>query len=361
MKHLLAIVSVAVAGVSLLAGEVLGVVGPAAPAKQTAAAKAESQSTAALTKAGLPKVDPQVFGELNVEKLPKGGDGQPIAATVDGQPIPAAHLLAEVKRAMGPRNPVSAGGRGVQRALADPALEGLIYQVLYEKFAQQNGLAVTSQEVEAEFRQENERRPPGNKLQDEAYATGITPDDVKRRIRNQKLAERVEQFVADQYTTGTPNPDEVKAFLLKNNLLTTSTPTIRARHLVLRAAPDMKQHAIDDASARATSILESLRAGRDFGEVARQASQDRRTTRNGGDLGYFPQGRMFKEFDAAAFRLKPGEISEVVRSPVGLHIIQVTDRQEHNAYALYWDSLRTRHVQEWRRQLLKRAKVEKFL
>ncbi|MDR1988609.1 MAG: peptidyl-prolyl cis-trans isomerase [Acidobacteriaceae bacterium] len=103
-----------------------------------------------------------------------------------------------------------------------------------------------------------------------------------------------------------------------------STPEqIRASHILLKT--DGK----DDAAvkAQAEDILKQARAGADFAALAKKYSQDDSNAKNGGDLDFFGRGRMVPEFDAAAFALKPGEISDLVKTQFGYHIIKVTDKK----------------------------------
>lgn len=101
----------------------------------------------------------------------------------------------------------------------------------------------------------------------------------------------------------------------------------RARHILFRV--DAEAGADADASARAEAekILTELRAGADFAELARKFSQDPGSAAEGGDLGLFGRGVMDKAFEDAAFALKPGELSEPVRSVFGYHLIRVDEVQ----------------------------------
>lgn len=84
----------------------------------------------------------------------------------------------------------------------------------------------------------------------------------------------------------------------------------------------------DDAGSRAASALERLRAGEDFAAVARELSEDEATRDEGGDLGFFPRGRMLPALEEAAFALPEGEISEPIESARGVHLIQVLEHRE---------------------------------
>jgi len=78
----------------------------------------------------------------------------------------------------------------------------------------------------------------------------------------------------------------------------------------------------------AERILERIRQGEDFGEIAKKESEDDMTKEYGGDLGYFGKGEMVTEFENAAFDLNIGEVSEVVETSYGFHIIKVFDKKE---------------------------------
>lgn len=98
---------------------------------------------------------------------------------------------------------------------------------------------------------------------------------------------------------------------------------VRARHILFKVEDPSKENEI---KTKATAVLEEARKGVDFGELAKKHSQDG-SAANGGDLGYFKAGAMVPEFSNAAFALAPGQISDLVRSQFGFHIIKVEDRK----------------------------------
>lgn len=103
---------------------------------------------------------------------------------------------------------------------------------------------------------------------------------------------------------------------------------VHARHILISADQSGGERADAIAKARADSLLSALRAGADFAEVAKAYSQDPGSGRNGGDLGWFGHGQMVKPFEEAAFALEPGQISQLVKTQFGYHIIQTQEKRK---------------------------------
>ncbi|HSG47426.1 MAG TPA: peptidylprolyl isomerase [Longimicrobiales bacterium] len=101
---------------------------------------------------------------------------------------------------------------------------------------------------------------------------------------------------------------------------------VRARHILLGIPPQASQAQRDSVRAELEGILARARGGEDFATLAQTYSQDRGSGARGGDLGEFGPGEMVRPFEQAAFALEPGEISDVVESPYGFHIIKVEDK-----------------------------------
>src|SRR5262249_48106276 len=109
-----------------------------------------------------------------------------------------------------------------------------------------------------------------------------------------------------------------------NNIEQYSTPEqVRASHILL------KTEGKDDAAvkAKAEQLLKEVKGGADFAELAKKNSEDESSAKNGGDLDYFGRGRMVPEFDQAAFAMQPGQISDLVKTQYGYHIIKVVDKK----------------------------------
>lgn len=100
---------------------------------------------------------------------------------------------------------------------------------------------------------------------------------------------------------------------------------VRARHILFALKEDASEADVARVRAGAEAVRAEAKRGKDFAELARQFSNDPSVGENGGDLGFFTRGRMMPEFSEVAFSLTPGEISELVRTPYGIHIIKVEE------------------------------------
>jgi len=113
----------------------------------------------------------------------------------------------------------------------------------------------------------------------------------------------------------TVSDQEVKDYYEKNKGKFAPVTQIRASHILVKTEEEAKQ------------IEEKLKKGEDFVQLAKKYSIDTATAKNGGDLGYFSKGQMVPEFESAAMSLKPGQISEPVKTKFGYQIIKVTDKK----------------------------------
>lgn len=103
---------------------------------------------------------------------------------------------------------------------------------------------------------------------------------------------------------------------------------VRARHILIKADAEASDDVKQAARERAERLLAQIRGGGDFAALAREHSEDPGSARKGGDLGYNPRGRMVGPFDDAQFSLEPGQVSDVVETQFGYHIIRVDGVRE---------------------------------
>jgi peptidyl-prolyl cis-trans isomerase D len=156
----------------------------------------------------------------------------------------------------------------------------------------------------------------------QAYVNSI-PE--KRQIRYFVLSDK---DVAGRVTV---DASDLQNYYRANPNQFTTQERARARHILIKTPPlgpggKPDQKAVDEARAKATDILKQIRAGGDFAELAKKYSQDGSAS-SGGELGWAIRGGWVAEFEKVAFGQAPGQISDVVQSPFGFHIIQTEERE----------------------------------
>ena len=197
-------------------------------------------------------------------------------------------------------------------------------------------VGVTDEELEAEYRRRNERVSVnvvtfrGDDFRDVVEATD---SDVELLYDEESLTYEVPErrqlrfLLIDESAIGdsiTLTDAEVQDYYDANFSRFSRPGQVRASHILLRTE-DQDEAAVE---ARAAELAAEARAGADFAELARAHSDDEGTAVQGGDLGLFARGRMVPEFEAVAFELEVGAISDPVRSAFGFHVITVTEKQE---------------------------------
>ena len=145
------------------------------------------------------------------------------------------------------------------------------------------------------------------------------------------------------------------------------TDTVTASHILLKTIDDNGNELSDkkkkEAKKKAEEALKKVKSGEDFAQVAKEYSEDS-TASNGGELGTFGKGQMVSEFENAAFSMKPGEISDIIKTQYGYHIIKVTERvDEQKSYDDVKDEIKsTLASQEYSKyieKIEKNTKIEK--
>jgi peptidyl-prolyl cis-trans isomerase C len=135
------------------------------------------------------------------------------------------------------------------------------------------------------------------------------------KMMNAQVAGAAEATDADAKAFYDKNPDKFKR-----------GESVRASHILIRVSDKAPEEEKKKARARIDAVLKRAKAGEDFAVLAREHSQDG-SAAQGGDLNYFVKGQMVAPFDQAAFALKPNEISDVVTTEFGYHIIKVIDHK----------------------------------
>lgn len=217
--------------------------------------------------------------------------------------------------------------------------EAVRRDLLIEKLQQlvRGGLVVSDQELERRFREQSERasirylQMPMTRFQ--AQAAGLGPDELARyfeaRREEFRLPEQrvVGYLLADSAALRAEiqvDPEGVRAVYRDRASEYLEPEQIRAAHILLRV--DANRSALE-AERQLYRIRSRIEAGESFESLAREFSEDPGSRELGGDLGFFPRGRMVPEFESAAFSAAPGALVGPVRTSFGYHLILVRERR----------------------------------
>ncbi|HEX7125154.1 MAG TPA: peptidylprolyl isomerase [Thermodesulfobacteriota bacterium] len=184
-----------------------------------------------------------------------------------------------------------------------------------------------------------------------ARAQGM-PDDPAVKAQVQAYAEQAAivamiQQVADRAAANVPESDLRAYYDTHRDQFLKSQEQVRASHILV------------DTEAQARQLREEILGGRDFAEAARASSKDEGSAGRGGDLGFFTKDRMVPAFADAAFRLeKPGDLSPVVKTQFGYHIIRLEEKRP--AEQASFDDVKDRIAEQLREERQQRA-VEQYV
>jgi peptidyl-prolyl cis-trans isomerase C len=151
-------------------------------------------------------------------------------------------------------------------------------------------------------------------------------DDYLRQFLTDEITiqQTIQQEVVEKVTI---TDEEAQSYYDEQKDQFNEPERIRASHILVQVAEDASQEDKDVAKEKINGLLAQVQSGQDFAEVATEHS-DCPSSANGGDLGLFPRGAMVKPFEDVAFTLNVGEISDIVETQFGYHIIKVTEKKE---------------------------------
>lgn len=208
-------------------------------------------------------------------------------------------------------------------------MENLILSNLLVHKGEVDSVEVSDEEIDqyVQYYLKNDMRQYGTR---EALreATGFTYDELKeqyqRMIRNMMLSRRVEYQLTDDVKV---TPREVSDFFA--SLPADSLPMIPERYEFseIELQPQITEAERDRVRTQLAELRERVIKGEKFAMLATLYSQDPGTAKKGGELGFFSRGDMVSEFESAAFALKPGEVSPIIETQYGFHIIQLIERR----------------------------------
>lgn len=258
---------------------------------------------------------------------------------------------------------VAVGARGDQlellKRLRREAMDLLIEQVLVGQAAEEAGLEPDPDmvdeaiaELRAVFNSDDSFRM---KIEGEGF------DEASLRAHVGRM------LVAKQYLDGIRldaaelTDADLEQYYVENKRRLMLPEQVRVRHILLTWKPLGKPDDRAFIRDQMKPILERAQAGEDFAALAREFSDDYATKQSGGDTGFFHRGEMAPQFESAAFALEPGEISDIVETSFGVHIIRLEERR--NEELLLLDDIRDQlreHVRNERAEAAVREEIERL-
>jgi peptidyl-prolyl cis-trans isomerase C len=279
------------------------------------------------TEADISLVEPNTGGETTADS---------VAVTINGVDITESEIEKLIKpqldrMAKQSSNQPPAFVEQLKNVLRQQALEVMITGRLLDEKVKEANIVVTEEEVIGRLKEiASAQRPPLSLEDFEKRIGGYSSfDKVKQEVRRglgyQKFMQT--QWVGKINVT----EDEAKRHYDENPKQFEVPEQVRASHILIKpdtTGPDADPNqAKAKAKAKIQDLLRQIKEGADFAEVAK-ANSACPSAAQGGDLNFFPRGRMVAPFEKAAFELEIGQISDIVETSFGYHIIKVTDRKD---------------------------------
>jgi peptidyl-prolyl cis-trans isomerase C len=244
-----------------------------------------------------------------------------VLARVNGQDV----MKADFDRLV--RNMELSAGQAIPAERRDEilrrSLDQLITYTLLQQETKARRIAVTDAEVNSRVAEMRKQFPDEAAFRKALKERGMT---VERLREDARIDMVITRMMESEVASLQPATDEqARDFYQKNPAKFQQPESVRASH-ILFATQNADAAAKQQLRAQAESVLKQAKGGADFAQLARTHSKDG-SAAQGGDLGFFPRGQMVPAFEQAAFGMKPGEISGIVESQFGYHIIKLTERR----------------------------------
>lgn len=288
-----------------------------------------------------------------------------VAATVNGEAILWSQVDAEIARAAAQFGiDTKSPDFEKQRAeIGKAVLDQLIGSRLIMQEARRRNLVASDREVEEQVDAIRKRFPTEAEFDTALARNGFTLASLRDVLRVNVTQRRL----ADVVAPGTVTEEEVRRHFEANRTRYDQPAQIKVSHILFRIG-EKEQEPL--ARAKARIVTARLVEGATFEDLARQYSDDKSSAERGGDLGFVPKGTLVKEFEDAAWALKPGQTSGPVRTQYGLHIIKVYqvkdaqkatfDQVKNEIREQLLASKREKAFEAWLNEQRKAAKIERF-
>jgi peptidyl-prolyl cis-trans isomerase SurA len=250
-----------------------------------------------------------------------------VAAVVNNEVVALSEVEARAEVELQRTRSLPPAERGkVRQQILEQALEVVIGEKLLEAQLKELNIDVAPQEVQAsidELRKQNNLTDEQfeQAIRQEGYSIETYKSYVRRHLARMKLINlkvRSKVKIADE---------DLKAEYAKWARQEEADPEVHARHIVVQVPPNAKPEELERTRRKAQALAEEARKpGVNFAELAKRKSEGS-SAADGGDLGFFKRGLMEAEFDKVVFKLKPGEVSDPVRTSRAWHVVKVEERR----------------------------------
>jgi len=230
-------------------------------------------------------------------------------------------------------------------------LENLIARELLYQESQKKGIKVDQKEIDAQLTELKGRFPSEVEFKNALSTMNLTEADLRFQFeRDLAIRKLLDDQIGDKVAV---SEKESKAYY-DNNLESFKKPEqVRASHILIKVDPGAEEAKKAEARTKIESVQAKLKKGEDFGALAKEYSEGPSGPK-GGDLGFFGRGQMVKPFEEAAFSMKPGQVSGMVETRFGYHLIMVAERTPES-------TLSYEEVKDRLEQYLKQQKVQEAI
>jgi len=239
--------------------------------------------------------------------------------------------------------------------IKESILEILINRELLFQESKRLGIQVGKTEISDQLATVKQRFPSEAEYKKILGEMNLTEEDVTFQIER---ALAIRKLVDDKITQHIKiNDEESRKYYDTHPQAFKQAEEVKAGHILIKVDADADASKKAEARKKIEKLQERLKNGEDFSTLAKEHSEDPSSAK-GGDLGYFKRGEMVKPFEDAAFALKPDEISEVVETPFGYHLIKVYEKKPEKMIA-YADA--EKNINRYLKQEKSKAEIERYI
>jgi peptidyl-prolyl cis-trans isomerase C len=215
----------------------------------------------------------------------------------------------------------------LMQRLKDQVIQQMISEELLFQQAVKKGITIDEKDVDNEMIRIKRQFRDEKQYLEQLKSSGHTEKNLRRQINRQAaISQLIKQVIVPEINI---TPEEAKAYFENNPDQFRRPERVRAQHILMKSEQGDSEEKKAEARKKLEELRKRLLAGEDFSALAKEHSQGPSNVR-GGDLGYFTRGRMVKPFEDVAFKLAPNEVSGIVETQFGYHLIKVLDHQSES-------------------------------